>query len=264
MLHQHTFALGDIHGRADLLGQVLRLIDARAEERELDPRIVFLGDVIDRGPDSREAMDMVADSLVSNQASRLILGNHDWFPIRILEELQGERQFAALEHWKWRMGGSATLASYGFDPEGVSPCDLEARFPSRHLDMLRNASRYVELPRHVLVHAGLAPGIPLAEQTAYDLMWIREPFLSHDGSLGKTVVHGHSVTRSGRCEVLGNRIGIDTGAHEPGRLSVVHIEPSGSVGFLGTEPGRAPGVIEFISLGRRPSQPPSSTAAAQG
>ena len=130
--------------------------------------------------------------------------------------------------------------------------------------MLRGACRYVELPGHVLVHAGIAPGVPLAEQTAYDLMWIREPFLSHGGPFGKTVVHGHSVTTSGRCEVFANRIGIDTGAYESGRLSAVHIEPSGSISFLGTEPGSAPGEIEAMVFDSPRTSASASTAAAAG
>lgn len=245
MATEHTFAIGDIHGRADLLGTLLHAIDERARDQQIEYSVVFLGDVIDRGPASRDAMKLVAETLAKSSSSRLILGNHDWFPIRILDELVGDHQHMALEHWIWRLGGDATLASYGFDPEAFSVDDLRRYFPSDHLDMLRAATSFVDLPHHILVHAGIAPGIPIAEQTRQDLMWIREPFLSYEGNFGKNVVHGHTPTTSQMCEVKSNRIAIDTGAYATDRLSAIHITPTGNTSFIGTVPN-APGKSEII------------------
>jgi serine/threonine protein phosphatase 1 len=233
----HTFAIGDVHGRADLLRTLLDAIDLRARGRDIPYRVVFLGDIIDRGPSSSQAMNIVAETLERLPGSSLILGNHDWFPIRILDELEGEQQEMALEHWVMKMGGAATIWSYGLDPNEVSLADLSRGLPSAHLDLWRTAKSYVTLPQHILVHAGLAPGIPLQAQTKRDLMWIKDPFLSCDDTFEKIVVHGHSVTKSGNCEVKKNRIAIDTRAYLSGRLSAIHIAPSGRVEFIATVPG---------------------------
>ncbi len=232
---QHTFAIGDVHGRADLLELLLTAIGRLAAEGHFTYRVVFLGDIIDRGPNSAAAMAAVVRTLEALPGSRLILGNHDWFPIRILDELAGAQREMALRHWVYKMGGYATLVSYGFEPETFGVRDLEQRFPVKHLEVLRDAERFVELPDHLLVHAGLAPGVPLEGQTAYDLMWIRDPFLSFAGSFGKTVIHGHTVTDSGLCEVTENRIAIDTGAYSSGRLSAAWIDPDSDITLLHAE-----------------------------
>ncbi|MBD9541288.1 metallophosphoesterase [Ensifer sp. ENS04] len=234
MTGEHVFAIGDVHGRADLLGPLLATIEDRAADMNVEFSIVFLGDIIDHGPRSREAMEMVEETLARTPGSKLVLGNHDWFPLRILHELTGDDQDVALDYWIREIGGWATLVSYDFDPESFSVLDLERHFPTSHLDMLRSASSYVELTEHILVHAGLAPNVSLAKQTRRDLMWIREPFLSTPFEFGKVVVHGHSVTPSLRCEVARHRIGIDTGAYKTGHLSAIHIQPDGSVQFLQT------------------------------
>lgn len=249
MNEQHTFAIGDIHGRADLLRALLEAIDQRAAGMGISYRIVFLGDIIDRGPRSSDAMDIVANTLDRLSGSCVILGNHDWFPGRILDELAGDEQEMALAYWIYDLGGGATLMSYGLDPDDFGVEDLRTKFPARHLDLLRSAVSYVELPYHILVHAGLAPGIPLAQQSKSDLMWIREPFLSSTESFGKTVIHGHSVTANGQCEIAANRIGIDTGAYLTGRLSAVHIHPDGQLAFLQTDPQK-PGEVMIVTAHR--------------
>lgn len=243
---QHTFAIGDIHGRADLLDTLLKAIDEQAVDAGVSYRIVFLGDVIDRGPRSQEAMDIVAATLDRIPGSRLILGNHDWFPIRILDELTGDKQEMALAFWIHNLRGGATLMSYGLDPDDFSVADLATKLPARHLDLLRGAASHVELAHHILVHAGLAPGVPLSQQSAYDLMWIRGPFLTSTESFGKMVVHGHTVTESGQCEIAANRICIDTGAYRTGRLSAAWIHPDGEVSYLQTDPQK-PGYAGIVS-----------------
>lgn len=236
MAERHTFAIGDIHGRVDLLETLLVAIENRADDMMIDYSIVFVGDVIDRGPDSKQALD----------GSSLILGNHDCFPIRILDELSGDHADMALDHWIYNLGGGSTLLSYGFDPDEFTVADLDEHFPRRHLELLRSAINYVELEGHILVHAGLAPGIALAQQSRRDMMWIGEPFLSSTENFEKIVVHGHTVTPSHHCEKARHRIGIDTGAYATGRLSAVHLHPDGSTEFLETSATR-PGIVELVS-----------------
>ncbi len=246
MTSLHTFAVGDVHGRADLLATLLRAIEFQSSSRGFDYRVIFLGDIIDRGPNSRGAMDLVLETFRTRPDSALILGNHDWFPIRILDQLEESHKQRGLEHWIDNMGGDATLRSYGIDPAEVAVENLEQVFPSHHLGLLRNASGYIELDHFLLAHAGLVPGIPLGEQRAYDLMWVREPFLSSDYPFPKTVIHGHTVTPTKRPEVHAGRIGIDTGAYQTDRLCAAHISPYGAVEFISTVPG-SPDAVEEIT-----------------
>lgn len=224
----HTFAIGDIHGRADLLRGLLDGISSRASRGGYIYRIVFLGDVIDRGPDSRQAMNLVSSTLNQIPGSRLILGNHDSFFLRILDETDPARKQALILHWIAKMGGAATLASYGLDLSYVSLDGILEVIDADHVAMLREAVKHVDLEHHVLVHAGLEPGVPLDRQDPYKLMWIREPFLSHRGSFGKTVVHGHTPTSSIMVERFHGRIGVDTGAYDRNMLSALHIRPDGA------------------------------------
>lgn len=223
----HTFAIGDIHGRADLFGGLLDEISSRASRMGFTYRIVFLGDVIDRGPDSRQAMTLVSDTLKSIAGSKLILGNHDSFILRIQDETDPFKKQALILHWIAKMGGGATLASYGFDFSEIDLDRILDVVDPGHVKILRGAEKYVELDHHILVHAGLEPGMPLDRQDPYKLMWIREPFLRYRGSFGKTVVHGHTVTSSMMAERFHDRVAIDTGAFERGLLSALHIMPGG-------------------------------------
>lgn len=240
----HTFAIGDVHGRADLLDRMLVKISNDAKAQSAEYRVVFLGDIIDRGPDSKSAVELVIETVDKVPGSILILGNHDWFPIRMLDELKGSQAKEALRHWTVKMGGEATLKSYGFDASTFTIEDLETKFPREHLDLFRAANNSVELEGHILVHAGLEPGVSLADQKPYELMWIRDRFLLSDYDFGKTVVHGHTPTDTNLPEVFGNRIAIDTKAYETGMLTAAHIFPDGYVEFLGTMPN---GAVERVS-----------------
>lgn len=224
----HTFAIGDIHGRADLLRSLLDGISERAAQSRYTYRIVFLGDIIDRGPDSRGAMNLVSSTLKQFPGSRLVLGNHDSFILRILDERDPGRKQALTLHWITKMGGGATLASYGFDFSNADLDRIITVIDPDHIALLRAAEKYVELDRHVLVHAGLEPGVQLALQDPYKLMWIREPFLSFTGSFVKAVVHGHTPTSSMMVERFHHRIGVDTGAYDRSILSAIQILPDGS------------------------------------
>jgi len=229
-----TFAIGDVHGRADLLERLLQYI---AETAEHPYRIIFLGDLIDRGPDSKSVVELAIETVNGIPGSKLILGNHDHFPLRIIDEFAAEHRERAINHWLFEMGGKATVLSYGFEPDRFTFDDLVTRFPAGHLAFIRSASPYVELDRHILVHAGLSPAVPLEDQTLEDLTWITDPFLAFEGHFPKTVVHGHTVTPRCQPEPFGDRIGIDTGAYLSGILTAAHLIPGRSFpDFIGTTP----------------------------
>lgn len=227
----HTFAIGDIHGRADLLASLLTAITTQCFANGWAFRVVFLGDIIDRGPMSLDALRLVDEHLMEFPESILIRGNHDWFPIRILDEIDEERQELLMRHWIDNLGGDATIRSMGYLGDKLSVSELRQHFPIRYLDMIRRARPYVEMDDYILVHAGIKPGTPLKDQTLHDLMWIREPFLSTGGLLGKRIVHGHTVTASRKPEIFEDRVAIDSGAYETDHLTAVHILPDGALAF---------------------------------
>ena len=228
----HTFAIGDIHGRADLLASLLTAITKQCFANGWAFRVVFLGDIIDRGPMSLNALRLVDEHLMAFPESILIRGNHDWFPIRILDEIDDERQELLMRHWIDNLGGDATVRSMGYLGDELSVSELRQHFPARYLDMIRRASPYVEMEDYILVHAGIRPGTPLQHQTSHDLMWIREPFLSTGGLLGKRIVHGHTVTASRKPEIFEDRVAIDAGAYDTNSLMAVHIFSDGKLEFL--------------------------------
>ena len=225
-----VYAVGDSHGCAQLLGalHVAILEDSAAADARAAPAerrvAVYLGDYIDRGPDSRGLLEMlIAEPLPGFEAIHL-MGNHDLFMRQFLD---GEDVTAI-----WMMnGGAATLRSYGVDPgalhrigggAGRVRAELEARLPAAHRGFLsRLRLSHVE-GGYFFAHAGVRPGVPLEDQDAHDLVWIREPFLSSKADHGKVVVHGHTPVSAP--ELRANRIGIDTGACYGGRLTALVLE----------------------------------------
>ncbi|TCQ04718.1 serine/threonine protein phosphatase 1 [Rhizobium sp. PP-F2F-G36] len=244
----HTFAIGDVHGRADLLETMLGHIAFHVSDEGIRHRIVFLGDIIDKGPDSRRAMELVIKTVADVPGSKLVLGNHDALPLEILDEADPGRAKMRLDHWVRNQGGDATLSSYGIDYHRLTPSKLRDRLDPKLVAFLRNAEPYVELEHHLLVHGGLRPGIPLDQQNRREIMWIREPFLSFLGSFGKTVVHGHTPTDSGRPEQFGSRLCIDTGAYSSGNLTVAHIAPDGAVDLMWTKAMASTEVETVVAL----------------
>lgn len=220
-----AYAIGDVHGRPDLVRRLLdRIVDDAATRRAQRRLIVFLGDYVDRGPDSAGVIDLLLEGPPAGFEARYLMGNHEDFMLRFLAgEPLGEL---------WAMnGGDATLASYGIrigDPrfhrdgwQGIRRALVE-RLPERHrrfLDTLSLSHREGDV---LFVHAGIRPGVAIADQTADDLLWIREEFLDSRRDLGVLVVHGHTPAR--RPEVRAHRIGIDTGACMTGRLTAVALE----------------------------------------
>jgi len=220
------YAVGDIHGRSDCLAQAHERIDrdkARlfAEDRAVE---IYLGDYIDRGPDSRGVIDrLIARS--ARAETVMLIGNHEMI---MQSFFSGQTSFE-----EWRMvGGLETLLSYGAEAgellrgeSPVRPAELAALIPAAHRRFLAELLGYQLFGRYCFVHAGLRPGKPIEEQSIEDLAWIRDEFLNHRGDFGSIVVHGHTPVNE--IEFMPNRINIDTGAFATNRLSVVRIDGDG-------------------------------------
>lgn len=220
-----VYAIGDIHGRVDLLDEIHGLIEEDAAGRPAARRtVVYLGDYVDRGPDSRAVIDLLLDTPLAGFESVHLLGNHEEFLLGFLaDESMGE---------PWMLnGGTATLASYGVDPfaryTGDSPMAqlrlaLSQVLPERHLAFLQQLAISHQIGDYLFVHAGIRPGVGLDAQTRDDMLWIRDPFLDSQEWHGVIVVHGHSIRR--RPERKPNRIGIDTGAYVSDQLTALVLE----------------------------------------
>jgi serine/threonine protein phosphatase 1 len=217
-----VYAVGDIHGCADLLDELHDKILADAEARPAARRVViYLGDYVDRGPDSKAVIDrMLADALPGFEQVRLI-GNHEEMLLRFL----GDPDVGPL--WMYN-GGAATCRSYGVDlaalPAGEDHFlrlrrQFAAALPAKHRRFFDSLVYRHEEGDYAFVHAGIRPGMALARQDPEDLLWIREPFLYSDRDHGKVIVHGH--TPVDRPELRHNRIGIDTGAVFGGALTAL-------------------------------------------
>jgi len=219
------YAITDIHGCAHQLKQMLRVIDADvAHSRPRYAIEVFMGDYIDRGPDSRLTLDILIDR--SRRGNAVFLkGNHEAFLASVL------RDPSRLTDWL-RVGGLQTLMSYGLAPS-PDPQDEEQRTLVRELALAIPPRQYQFLSKLRLtftcgdfffVHAGVRPGVALSKQQEADLLWIREEFLQSQENFGKYIVHGHTPVRSP--ELLANRANIDTGAYATGNLTLMTIQGS--------------------------------------
>ena len=223
---RRIYAVPDIHGHLELLDQVLARIRADLRDRPHPaPLLVFLGDYCDRGPDTRGVLARLIELRQGPVPVVTLLGNHDSY---ILAYRDDPTWFDRPLHWLHAsMGGDRTLASYGVpdaseaDPEATHAAFV-AQFPAAHLDFLHDCQLWHRVGGYVFVHAGIRPGVGLEDQKRDDCIWIREPFLSWNGSCGKIVVHGHTV--EDQPVVRHNRIGIDTGACWTGRLTCLVLE----------------------------------------
>jgi serine/threonine protein phosphatase 1 len=218
---QPVYAIGDVHGRADLLRP---LLDAVADDSgDQSPIVIFLGDIIDRGPDSKEALELVDEAFDRFPGSLLVLGNHDEYLLLALEGLLTETDAAI---WLEGNGGRATVQSYlpGNNPTVQQFAEFVHEYYDHHHSLLKQAVGKVVIGSHCFVHAGVRPGIPLDTQNSSDLRWIREEFLDHKDQFEKTIVHGHTPTETDLPEIYPNRIAVDTGAYATGRLTAAVFE----------------------------------------
>ena len=221
---RRVYAIGDIHGQRDRLGAVHGLIAADLAARPgRSAMLIHLGDYIDQGPDSAGVVALLAAGRpVAGLSVVNLLGDHERM---LLDALSGDR--AAATDWLWA-GGREALASWGLDP-GLPREAWEAALPPDHIAWLRSLDLTHREGSYLFVHAGIRPGVKLADQTADDLVSMRQPFLSTEQDLGVVIVHGHSTLPS--AQVAANRIGIDTGAGIGGRLTCAVLEDD-VVGFV--------------------------------
>ncbi|MBW8302884.1 MAG: serine/threonine protein phosphatase [Brevundimonas sp.] len=226
-----VWAIGDVHGRLDLLKPLVGAILADAAATVADRKVViFLGDYIDRGPDSRGVIRYLVD--LPKDASiewRFLKGNHEEAMLTFLDD----PTFGA--NW-CEYGGDAALASYGLKPPEMRhrteawarvAADLDHKITAMERAFLENLELSISVGGYFFAHAGARPGLPLDRQTERDLMWIRNSFLDSDARFEKVVVHGHTPTRE--VHIDHRRIGVDTKAYDSGVLSAVRLEGPGQI-----------------------------------
>jgi len=219
-----VYAIGDIHGRADLFEVLMGMIDSDIAARDKkDNIIILLGDLIDRGVQSRAVVERAMALAESPRDVRFLKGNHEEV---FLRALTGDPQAV---RFLVRIGGRSTIESYGIAGEDYEALDFEELagrlagcVPQAHADFLDSFEDMIEIGDYAFVHAGVRPDVPLAEQTASDMRWIRAEFLDHRGAFDRVIVHGHTITD--HIENFPHRIGLDTGAYASGRLSAIALE----------------------------------------
>jgi serine/threonine protein phosphatase 1 len=219
---ERVYAVGDVHGRLDLLKPLIAAIEADDAARgSAETTLVLLGDLVDRGPDSAGVLAF-ARALAARRRVRILAGNHEEMFLGSLEKLETLRHFL-------KFGGRETVLSYPVDPAAYRELTLEetqalvsAVVPEQDFAFMRSFEDRFVIGDYLFVHAGIMPGVPLEAQQVQALRWMREPFLSHKGDLGWCVVHGHTIAED--VVVTPNRIGIDTGAYASGRLTALGLE----------------------------------------
>lgn len=215
------YAVGDIHGRADLLQLMHQQIeDELACDRPDDWRVIHLGDYVDRGDDSRGVVEFLLERLEADDRHIALMGNHDERFTMFLRDVTEWPNFR-------NFGGLETARSYGVDFAARDDIEaghgaLSVAVPAAHVDFLDSRPYSTDFGDFFFCHAGIRPGIPLDRQTRDDLVWIREPFHRYRGLHPKVIVHGH--TPVAQAEVLPNRVNLDTLAYESGRLTALVVE----------------------------------------
>ncbi|MDO5611957.1 MAG: metallophosphoesterase [Paracoccus sp. (in: a-proteobacteria)] len=234
-----VYAIGDVHGHLDLLRQAH---DRITVDGGADATVVHLGDLVDRGPDSRGVIAHLIAGQAAGRDWRVVLGNHDRLFLRFLTDRDWtDAGLSDRAHWVDHpgLGAAETLASYGVDPAlpraALHLAALRA-VPGEHAVWLAGLPHWHLHPLALFVHAGVRPGVDLQDQTQDDCVWIRRPFLDSAADFGPLVVHGHSPVKAP--SHYGNRLNIDTGAAYGGPLTAVVIEPSGVWAL--TDQGRVP------------------------
>jgi serine/threonine protein phosphatase 1 len=221
---QRIYAIGDVHGCLSLLDQLLLEIEAdHAARSKAEKHLIFLGDLMDRGPESRGVIERVMELCAASPNNRCIIGNHEELLIRAFE---GDAKIVPTFH---RAGGRETMISYGMSDDLYDELDsqqlapLIANYvPQAHIDFLSGLEDWFQAGDYLFVHAGIRPGRALADQRQSDMRWIREEFTRHEGNHGFMVIHGHSITEF--VDDQPNRIGIDTGAFATGKLTAIALE----------------------------------------
>jgi len=239
-----TYAIGDIHGQIELLSEAH---DRIARDRRLtgdpDAPVVHVGDLVDRGPDSRGVVEYLRSGIEDGQPWVVLKGNHDRMFAGYLSAIDWHDPGLRLDlsYLNPRIGGAATLASYGVRAAADRPlapvwAEAVAAVPALHRSFLEGLPTSFHRGEVLFVHAGIRPGVDLAEQTETDLVWIRKDFLEDPRDHGALVVHGHTALDAPRH--YGNRVNIDSGAAYGGLLTAIVLEGR-DVWVLG-DAGRVP------------------------
>lgn len=219
---QRAYAVGDVHGRADLFTALANAIEADNRHRGgAKSLVILLGDLVDRGPESAEVLRL-AREWQARRPLRALMGNHEEMFLEAFAKEEVLRQFL-------RHGGRETILSFPVDPQRYDAATLaetqammQSTVPAEDLAFMRAMEESIVLGDYLFVHAGIRPGVPLEEQRSSDLRWIREPFINTTEDLGLTVVYGHTIYD--QVELAPSRIGIDTGAYASGRLTALGLE----------------------------------------
>ena len=211
---QSIYAIGDIHGELSMLEDAISRVES---DGGADAHIVFLGDYVDRGPNSREVIDLLMQGLSSGKNWQCLLGNHDRMLTMFMEDYpRADTRFRPGMHWLHeRIGGKETLSSYGVeidDDDRIHDIHQRARtlIPAAHIDFLRARPYFYQLDELLFVHAGIRPGVAFEQQDQEDLLWIREEFHDDKRAHPWLVVHGHTPIDA--AQHYGNRVNLDTGA----------------------------------------------------
>jgi len=216
--------VGDVHGRLDLLNALLAMIEADAASRPpAKTFIVFLGDLVDRGPDSAGVVERLSTYQPAFATAVFLMGNHEEFLLNVLD---GDVE--TVGNWL-TYGGRELAASYGISDGWLLNASSQAvvaelyqRVPAAHRDFLRGFGDSFRFGDYLFVHAGIRPGVALEDQSPRDMRWIREGFLDDRTDHGVVVVHGHTIVD--QVEERPNRLGIDTGAYETGVLTALGVQ----------------------------------------
>ncbi len=219
------YAVGDIHGRNDLLVQLLAQIDADDAARgPADTQIILLGDLVDRGSSSAQVIDTAIALKDRKPNTRFLMGNHEEIFIQACREPNPE-----LIRFFIRIGGEATIMSYPISRSDYLDLDIQeladrlpSLVPEHHLAFLEGFEDQIIIGDYAFVHAGVKPGQPMSNQAPKDLRWIRDEFLNHKGDFEKVIIYGHTITAD--VDESRSRIGIDTGAYDSGKLTAIGLE----------------------------------------
>jgi serine/threonine protein phosphatase 1 len=219
------YAIGDIHGRNDLLQALLAKIEADDAKRDAaETQIIFLGDLMDRGEDSSGVIETAMALRDSGRKVRFLMGNHEEVFVRACRKADPK-----VTRFFLRIGGEATVLSYPITRAEYITLDMEqlsqrlaTLVPEAHLAFIESFEDQIVIGDYAFVHAGIRPGVPLSAQKVSDLRWIREEFVEQRGDLEKVVVYGHTIYDE--IEERGSRIGIDTGAYASGKLTALALE----------------------------------------
>lgn len=222
---RRLYSIGDIHGRLDLLEELHDMIRADAEDFAGSKCLVYLGDYIDRGSQSKQVLDVLIEQPMEGFDAIHLLGNHEKAMMDFLSQPESAAAWLTF-------GGQETLLSYGVglgrmqiqSQPALLRDELEEKLPVSHREFIESCDLHHTEGSYCFAHAGIRPGVPVDEQVVQDLLWIREEFIRSRQDHGCIVVHGHSISEE--VEMLPNRIGIDTGAFYSGMLTALVLEGS--------------------------------------